>query len=122
MCKKYINFAFIYAIVAMVFGVFYREFTKFIGFNGVTNLSIMHAHYFMLGMFFFLVLALLEKSFNFSENKNTGKFFFSITSVSIFPGLDFLFADLPRSSTPNSLPLSMLPSPVFPASVTSFWV
>lgn len=33
MCKKYINFAFIYAIVAMVFGVFYREFTKFIGFN-----------------------------------------------------------------------------------------
>ena len=60
MCKKYINFAFIYAIVAMVFGVFYREFTKFIGFNGATNLSIMHAHYFMLGMFFFLVLALLE--------------------------------------------------------------
>lgn len=73
MCKKYVNFAFIYAIVAMVFGVFYREFTKFIGFNGATNLSIMHTHYFMLVMFFFLVLALLEKSFNFSENKNTGK-------------------------------------------------
>ncbi|MGN0629413.1 MAG: DUF2871 domain-containing protein [Oscillospiraceae bacterium] len=73
MCKKYVNSAFIYAIVAMVFGVFYREFTKFTGFGGATNLSVMHTHYFMLGMFFFLILALLEKSFSFSENKNTSK-------------------------------------------------
>ena len=72
MCKKYINFAVIYAIAAMVFGVFYREFTKLTGFSGATNLSVMHTHYFMLGMFFFLILALLEKSFSFSENKNTG--------------------------------------------------
>ena len=73
MCKKYINSAVIYAIAAMVFGVFYREFTKLTGFSGATNLSVMHTHYFMLGMFFFLILALLEKSFSFSENKNTGR-------------------------------------------------
>lgn len=32
----------------------------------------MHTHYFLLGMFFFLILMLLEKSFSFS-GKNTGK-------------------------------------------------
>lgn len=71
--KKYLNISFIYAIVAMICGVFYREFTKYSEFTGKTNLSVMHTHYFMLGMFFFLILLLLEKNFSFSEQKNTGK-------------------------------------------------
>lgn len=71
--KRYINTALVYAIMAMVFGVFYREFTKFHQFTGKTNLSVMHTHYFLLGMFFFLILMLSEKSFAFSS-KNTGKF------------------------------------------------
>lgn len=74
MQKRYINTAIIYAIIAMVFGVFYREFTKFNGFTGVTRLSVLHTHYFMLGMFFFLMLLILEKNFAFSEMKNVGKF------------------------------------------------
>ena len=53
----------------MIFGVFYREFTKFNHFTGIINLSVMHTHYFMLGMFFFLILMLLEK-IRFSEQKN----------------------------------------------------
>ncbi len=57
----------IYAIIAMVFGVFYREFTKLSGFSGETALSVMHTHYFMLGMFFFLALLLMEKAFAFSD-------------------------------------------------------
>lgn len=73
MPKRYINTAIIYAVTAMVFGVFYREFTKFSDFAGQTNLSVMHTHYFVLGMIFFLLLALLEKSFAFSGQKNTGK-------------------------------------------------
>ncbi len=40
--KKLINTAFIYAIVGMVAGVFYREFTKIIGFTGLSNLSVLH--------------------------------------------------------------------------------
>lgn len=72
MIKRYANLALIYAVIAMVFGVFYREFTKFSYFTSQTNLSLMHTHYFMLGMFFFLVLMLVEKSFSFSD-KNTGK-------------------------------------------------
>lgn len=71
--KRYINTALVYAIMAMVFGVFYREFTKFHQFTGKTNLSVMHTHYFLLGMFFFLILMLSEKSFAFSS-KNTRKF------------------------------------------------
>ena len=73
MVKKYANLAFIYAILAMVFGVFYREFTKGMGYIGKTNLSVMHTHYFMLGMFFFLVLLLIGRDFTFSDKK-TGIF------------------------------------------------
>lgn len=71
--KKYINLSIIYAILAMISGVFYREFTKFLAFNGKTSLSVMHTHYFMLGMFFFLVLLLLEKNFSISKEKNTDR-------------------------------------------------
>ena len=65
--RRYANLALIYAVTAMVFGVFYREFTKFSEFTGQTNLSVIHTHYFMLGMFFFLVLMLVEKAIAFSD-------------------------------------------------------
>lgn len=67
--KRYTNPTLIYAIMAMIFGVFYREFTKFADFTGETVLSVMHTHYFVLGMIFFLLLLLLEKSFGFSTAK-----------------------------------------------------
>lgn len=70
--KKYANSALIYAIAAMVFGVFYREFTKFMGFTGETALSVMHTHYFMLGMVMFLLMLLLDKQFAFTNGK-TGR-------------------------------------------------
>ena len=73
MIKRYLNTAILYAILAMIFGVFYREFTKFNHFTGKTNLSVMHTHYFLLGMFFFLFLMLLEQNFDFSGQPNTGK-------------------------------------------------
>ena len=56
--KKYLNIALAYAIAAMVGGVFYREFTKYSGFAGVTALGKVHAHLFLLGMLVFLVVAL----------------------------------------------------------------
>lgn len=59
--KKMINTAFFYAILAMAGGVFYREFTKFNSFTGRTNLGFLHVHLFVLGMFFFLIAALLDK-------------------------------------------------------------
>ncbi len=63
MTKRFANLAFSYAVIAMIFGVFYREFTKFTHFDGQTSLAFLHTHYFVLGMFFFLALMLAEKSF-----------------------------------------------------------
>ena len=70
--KRYANASLLYALIAMAGGVFYREFTKFNGFTGKTALSVVHTHYFLLGMVFFLLLLLLEKAFAFSGEK-TGR-------------------------------------------------
>ena len=67
--KRYANASLLYALIAMAGGVFYREFTKFSGFTGKTALSVVHTHYFLLGMVFFLLLLLLEKSFAFTGEK-----------------------------------------------------
>ncbi len=70
--KRYMNTALLYAVFAMAGGVFYREFTKFNGFTGKTTLSVVHTHYFLLGIVFFLLLLLLEKNFSFTDAK-TGR-------------------------------------------------
>lgn len=70
--KRYMNLSRVYAVLAMVGGVFYREFTKFNGFTGKTTLGVVHPHYFLLGMVFFLLLLLLEKNFGFTGPK-TGR-------------------------------------------------
>ncbi len=59
--KKYLNLALGYGIAAMAAGVFYREFTKIKGFEGVTMLGKVHGHLFMLGMLLFLIVALFAK-------------------------------------------------------------
>lgn len=56
--KKMIKISMIYFIVALIAGVFYREFTKFNQFSGRTTLSLLHTHLFILGMFLFLILAI----------------------------------------------------------------
>ena len=70
--KRYMNSALLYAILAMVGGVFYREFTKFNGFTARTTLSVVHTHYFLLGLVFFLLLVVLEKNLSFTGAK-TGR-------------------------------------------------
>ncbi len=70
--KRSMNAAFLYALLAMAGGVFYREFTKLNGFTGQTALAVVHTHYFLLGMVFFVLLVLLEKSFAFTGAR-TGK-------------------------------------------------
>lgn len=77
--KRYMNMALLYAVLAMVGGVFYREFTKINGFTAKTTLAVVHNHYFLLGMVFFLLLVLLEKSFSFTGPK-TGQYWLSIIS------------------------------------------
>ncbi len=74
--KKVINTSFVYLILAMIGGVFYREFTKFNDFTGQTTLSVVHTHLLVLGVFFFLILALfIKNSPNILENKKFDKFY-----------------------------------------------
>lgn len=67
--KRYMNASLLYAILAMVGGVFYCEFTKFNSFTAKTSLGVVHTHYFLLGMVIFLLLLLLEKNFAFTGAK-----------------------------------------------------
>lgn len=64
-----------YMIFGLVSGLFYREFTKFNNFTGKTQLSVLHTHTLILGMFFFLFVLLLEKNFKISQQKNYRKFY-----------------------------------------------
>lgn len=65
--KKYANVAIVYSFLALAGGAFYREFTKFNGFEGATSLGFVHPHYLMLGVFFFLALIVFDKLFNVSQ-------------------------------------------------------
>ena len=72
--KRYMNWAFVYAILGLVGGVFFREFTKLYNFTGETTLGYLHLHYLVLGMLFFMIILLFEKNFTFSDKK-TNKLF-----------------------------------------------
>ncbi|WP_419026288.1 DUF2871 domain-containing protein [Emergencia sp.] len=67
--KKYLNLSLIYAIAAMAGGVFYREFTKWNGYTGVTALGKVHTHLFLLGMVLFLIVALFAAHTDLKEEK-----------------------------------------------------
>ena len=75
--RKHVNFAFGYAIAALVAGVFYREFTKWMGFEGPTMLGKMHGHLLALGMLFFLLVALFAALTTLEERRGYRAFMVS---------------------------------------------
>lgn len=58
--KKYLNISLIYAVAALICGVFYREFTKWNGYNEVTTLGKAHVHLLVMGMIVFMMVALFS--------------------------------------------------------------
>ena len=54
--KKIINTAMFYMIYGLTAGAFYREYTKFKGFEGLTSLSKVHHHVLDLGMYIFYII------------------------------------------------------------------
>lgn len=80
--KKLLKTAAIYAFSAIALGVFDREFTKWNNFTGLTPLSYLHVHFFVLGMFLFLILALFAKDSGLKENKQF-KIFFIIHNIAL---------------------------------------
>lgn len=73
--KKIAKLSFFYSMLGMLLGVFYREFTKINDFTGKTVLSGLHTHVLVSGVFFLLILLLLEKSFELTKNKRFNVFF-----------------------------------------------
>lgn len=81
--KKVMNTAIVYFVLAMVGGIFYREFTKWNDFSGQTVLSVLHTHLLALGTAVFLIIAVLFKITNL-ENNTLYKKFYLIYNIS-FP-------------------------------------
>ena len=73
--KKYANAAIAYSFLALAGGVFYREFTKFNQFTGVTALGKLHTHLFLLGMVIFLLLAALDAPLSLTRAPGFGRFY-----------------------------------------------
>lgn len=73
--KKCIDTAFFYAVAALAGGVYFREFTKFNQFTGVTALGKLHTHLFLLGMVIFLLLAALDASLSLTRAPGFGRFY-----------------------------------------------
>ena len=69
MNKKLFNISFMFLILGLVLGVFYREFTKLSGFTGYTTLSVLHVHTLVLGFLFFLIVMILNNMFNLEKVK-----------------------------------------------------
>lgn len=74
--KRLMNASIVYGVLGLIGGVFYREFIKLNGFSTYTSLSVVHTHYFMLGMMFFLILALLEMNLHFMNDRTKRYVFF----------------------------------------------
>ncbi|RYM05421.1 DUF2871 domain-containing protein [Sporolactobacillus sp. THM7-7] len=73
--KKIYYAALIYMIGGLLAGIYYREITKAAGFTGYSMVSVLHTHLLTLGMFFFLIVLLLEKSFALTKSKLFPAFF-----------------------------------------------
>ncbi|MFX3617170.1 MAG: DUF2871 domain-containing protein [Sporolactobacillus sp.] len=73
--KKIYRASLIYMIVGLLSGIYERELTKAMHFNGNSMLGILHTHLLMLGMFFFLLLIVMEKSLQLTGNKLFSTFF-----------------------------------------------
>ena len=50
----------LYTVLAMIWGVFYRELTKINDYTGLTTLPVAHAHYFVFGTMFFFLLGVVS--------------------------------------------------------------
>lgn len=65
-----------YMVIGLLSGFYYRELTKAHDFVGNTQLSLVHTHTLILGMFMFLLLLPLEKVFKLSSYYLFNWFFF----------------------------------------------
>ena len=76
MKKKLVNTAAYYAVAGLFAGAFYREFTKYMGYKGVTALGKAHTHLFALGMLMFLLVTALASTTEITKSEYFDRFYF----------------------------------------------
>lgn len=69
------NASIVYFLLAMIGGVFYREFTKWNGYTAPTTLGVLHVHLLVLGTVVFLLIAVIAKITDLENNSLFKKFF-----------------------------------------------
>ena len=72
--KKYLNYSLSYGVMGLVCGVYFREFTKTMGFTGITTLSKAHPHFLILGTMLFLIVALFSDRLDLEKDKTFALF------------------------------------------------
>ncbi len=83
--KKIFNAAFLYLILGLGAGVFYREFTKLNNFPAgqFTQLGVAHTHLLTLGFLVLLVVLVIEKVFVISRSRRLFGWFFWLYNVGV---------------------------------------
>ena len=80
--KKYLNYSLSYGVMGLICGVYFREFTKIMGFTGVTTLYKAHPHLLMLGTVLFLIVALFSERLSL-ETEKTFKLFMRMYNIGL---------------------------------------
>jgi hypothetical protein len=75
--KKLYYAALAYTILGLAGGLFYRTLTHANDFTGFTQLAVVHTHFLVLGMLFFLGAILFEYAFKLSQSKLFNWFFWT---------------------------------------------
>ena len=75
--KKIYTTAKIYLILGLIAGVFYRDYTRWQGFTGQSQLNVLHTHLLVLGMVFFLIVLSLDRQFNLHDHVKFNRFYLS---------------------------------------------
>lgn len=88
--KKILNTTATYAVLGLIAGVFYREFSKNVIVTQTNTLAFMHTHLLVLGMIMFLIVLLLEKNFKISDSKSFSKFYL-IYNIGVVATVTMLF-------------------------------
>lgn len=83
--KRLLNAAFIYMLLGVGSGLFFREFTKLNGFpeGEFTQLGLAHTHLLTLGFIVLLIVLALEKVFTISRSPKLFSWFFWLYNVGV---------------------------------------
>lgn len=97
--KQLFKTAAFYAVLGLLLGVFYREFTKFNAFTGTTAIGFLHVHTLVLGMFLFLILIVMEKNFQITQAKTFKPFMYVYNSGLLLTIIMMMVRGIPQVLT-----------------------